>query len=83
MKAVTVDEFRAHVDEYLAEAATDDVVLTQDGKPCLVLHSLGENGACDSHEFANSEAFWKMIQERRQEKGIPWEEAKKQLNLND
>jgi prevent-host-death family protein len=68
MKAVTVDEFRAHVDEYLAEAATDDVVLTQDGKPCLVL---------------NSEAFWKMIQERRQETGIPWEEAKKQLNLND
>ena len=43
----------------------------------------GENAEVDSQEFADSEAFWKMIQERRQETGIPWEEAKKQLDLDE
>jgi antitoxin (DNA-binding transcriptional repressor) of toxin-antitoxin stability system len=83
MKAVTIEEFRDHIDEYLAEAANDEVILTQDGKPWLVLRAAGENGAIDSQAFANSKAFWQMIDQRRKEKGIPWEEAKKQLDLDD
>jgi hypothetical protein len=39
------------------------------------------NSHGDSARFANSAEFWQMIHDRRQEKGIPWEEAEKVLDL--
>jgi prevent-host-death family protein len=80
VKTVTVDEFRAHVDQYLAEVVNGDVVVTQDGKPWAVLHSVAEG--VDSSAFANSPEFWQMIRQRRQEQGIPWDEAQKLLDLD-
>ena len=55
------------------------VLVTQDGKPWIVLHAVGDNGEAD---FAQSPAFWRLIHERRNEQGIPWEEARKQLDLD-
>ena len=37
----------------------------------------------EDRAYINDPAFWKMIEERRREPGIPWEEAKKQLDLDD
>ena len=37
MKTVSIEEFRARLDECLADAASKDVILTQGGKPWLVL----------------------------------------------
>ncbi len=79
MTTVTIEEFRAHLDSFLAVAAQDTVVVTQDGKPWIVLHPAGDNGDTD---FAQSPAFWRLIHERRNEQGIPWEEARKQLDLD-
>ena len=80
MKTVSVEEFRAHLDHYLAEVVYDDVVVTQDGKPWVVLHAVADG--VDSSAFANSAEFWEMIRRRRQEQGIPWDEAKKLLDLD-
>lgn len=80
MKTVTVEEFRSHVDQYLAETAQGEVVLTQDGKPWIILCPLPAEADLDSFSFASSPAFWQLIQQRRQEQGIPWEIAKKQLD---
>jgi hypothetical protein len=33
MTTITVEEFRANPDRYLADTAKGDVVLTQDGEP--------------------------------------------------
>jgi prevent-host-death family protein len=79
MTTVTIEEFRAQLDSYLAAAARETVVVTQDGQPWIVLHAAGDNGDVD---FAQSPAFWRLIQERRGEQGIPWEEARKQLDLD-
>ena len=82
MTVISVEEFRGQVDHYLDATAAGDVVLTRDGKPVAVLKAFQENGE-DSHAFAESPEFWRMIRACRQEKGIPWEEARKQLDLGD
>jgi PHD/YefM family antitoxin component YafN of YafNO toxin-antitoxin module len=81
MKTVSVEEFRAHLDEYLADAARSDVILTNEGKPWLVLRAIASDDE-DSATFARSPEFREMIRERRQEQGIRWEEARKELGLD-
>ncbi len=81
MTVISVEEFRGQLDHYLEATADGDVVLTREGKPVAVLRAFHENGEEDSNAFAQSPEFWRMIRERRQEKGVPWEEARKQLDL--
>ena len=83
MTTVSVEEFRSQVDQYLALAAAGEVVLTQQGKPWIVLQGVPSGATADSAAFARSQEFWQMIQQRRAEQGIPWEEAKKSLNLQE
>jgi antitoxin (DNA-binding transcriptional repressor) of toxin-antitoxin stability system len=82
MTIISVEEFRAHVDQYLAAAANGDVILTQDGKPRVLLRAIPGDGEQDTDDLAASPEFRRMIQQRRQEQGIPWEEARKQLDLD-
>jgi antitoxin (DNA-binding transcriptional repressor) of toxin-antitoxin stability system len=81
MNAISIEEFRTHLDKYLADAASGDLVLTQEGKPWLVLRALGADTDADQTEFTQSSEFWQMIRQRRQEQGIPWEQARKELGL--
>ena len=37
----------------------------------------------EDRAYINDPAFWKMIDERRKEVGIPWAEAEKLLGLDD
>jgi len=82
MTTVSIDEFRAHPDHYLAEAAKGDVILTQDGQPWVVLRAVDDDQDRISAAYADSPQFWQIIRQRRQEQGIPWEEARKQLDLD-
>jgi prevent-host-death family protein len=81
MTTVSVEEFQAHPDRYLAETAKGDVVLMQNGQPWVVLRSVDDDQDRLSASYANSPDFWRMIEQRRQECGIPWEEARRQLDL--
>lgn len=80
MTVISVDEFRAHVDEYLAAAAKGDVILLRDGKPSVLLRAIAEEDELATD--VSSADFWHMIQQRRREQGIPWEEARKHLDLD-
>jgi antitoxin (DNA-binding transcriptional repressor) of toxin-antitoxin stability system len=82
MKTVSVEEFRAHLDDYLADAASRDLILTQEGKPWIVLRAIASEEDEDSTALARSPEFWQMIRARRQEQGIPWEQARKELELD-
>ena len=82
MKTLSVEEFRAHMDDYLDTTAPKEVVLTRDGKPCAVVRPLHAPDDNESATLAKSTDFWRMIRARREEKGIPWEEAKKDLQLD-
>ena len=81
MTTVSLQEFRLHPDKYLAATANGDVVLTQDGEPWVVLRAVDEDQDRLSAAYANSPEFRRMIQQRRKEQGIPWAEAKKQLDM--
>lgn len=83
MKTVDVEVFRQHPDQYLADAAQGDVILTQDGEPWVVLRAVGDDQDRLSAAYANSPDFHAMIQERRAETAIPWEKAKQELRLED
>ena len=40
MKSATLEEFRSHGDQYLAQVANEDVLLTSEGKPFAILKGL-------------------------------------------
>jgi prevent-host-death family protein len=81
MTSVSVEEFRAHPDQYLAETEKGDVILTQNGQPWVVLRAVEDDQDRLSAAYASSPEFWQMIQRRRKEQGIPWEQARTQLDL--
>ena len=84
MKTITIelDQFRDHLDQALAETEHGGVIVTRQGKPWIVLHALTEDWDAESAALAQSPEFWEMISQRRREVGIPWEEAKRQLDLD-
>jgi hypothetical protein len=82
MTTISVEEFRAHPDRYLADTAKGDVVLTHEGKPWVVMRAVDDDQDRLSAAYANSPEFRQMIQERRREHGIPWQEARAQLDLD-
>lgn len=42
MKSATLEEFRSHVDQYLAQISSEDILLTLEGKPFAVLKGLAQ-----------------------------------------
>jgi prevent-host-death family protein len=80
MTTVTIQEFRRRPDEYLAATASGDVVVTQNGEPWIVFRSVDNDQDRLSATYANSPEFRQLIDERRQEQAIPWDDAKKQLD---
>lgn len=81
MKTVTVEEFLAHVDRYLAEAEREDVVLTRGDRPCVLLQPIPSEPGAKSDDLTRAPEFWRMIRERRKEQPIAWAEAKKSLEI--
>jgi hypothetical protein len=81
MKTVDVDQFAAHVDQYIMAAKFESIVLTQAGRPCAVVRGLDYDD--EQLELINSPEFWSMIRERRNGPTIPWEVAKKKLEAKD
>ena len=77
MKTVTVEDFQANPGQYLDFAEQVTIVVTRGGKPCAVIHSVPDD--LESAELAHSPEFWSMIQQRRDEPTIPWEDAKQEL----
>jgi hypothetical protein len=80
VKSIDVDQLRAHLDDYLAEAAREDVVVTLGGKPWVILRAAASEELEDN--FADSPEFWEMIQRRRAEPTVAWDRAKSQLALD-
>ena len=81
MTAVTLQDFTLNAGQYLAATAADDVVVTQDGEPWVVLRAVEDDQDRLSAAYANSADFHELIEQRRKEECMTWEDAKKQLDL--
>lgn len=79
MKTVDVKVLNLKLEKCLREAQKDDVVVTRNGKPLVVM--LGVKGKdLEQVELGLDPEFWKMIQRRRKQKTIPLAEVERQLN---
>jgi antitoxin (DNA-binding transcriptional repressor) of toxin-antitoxin stability system len=77
---IELDQFRDHLDQSLAAAEQGDVIVTRGGEPWIVVRAVTRTR--DAEDHAEVPEFWEMIQQRRSEPGIPWDEAKRQLDLD-
>ena len=79
MKEADVDKLAQNLQGLVDAAQRERVVLTRKGKPIAMIVGVGNKDAEDLY-YESSPEFWKMIQERRQEKGgIPLEELEARL----
>jgi hypothetical protein len=69
------------VNQYLQDALSEAIVVTQDERPCAMVRGLDYDD--EQLALTNSPKFWAMIRERRKEPTIPWEVAKQQLESLD
>ncbi len=60
------------------EAGSESVLVIKNGKP-LALVSGVEGLDAEQIELGTSAEFWKLIEDRRRRKTIPWAELKKRL----
>jgi antitoxin (DNA-binding transcriptional repressor) of toxin-antitoxin stability system len=76
VKVVGLQE--ANLEECVRQAQGERVVLTQDGKPVVLL--VGVDGLdLEQIELGQSDEFWKLIRERRGQKTINRSELEKRL----
>ena len=85
MNVISIEDFRNRLDELLNTENSEVLLVARDGKPLGLWRSMSEFYDEEDLGYMTDPEFWKMIQERRSEKGvsIPWEEAQRQLDLLD
>jgi hypothetical protein len=81
MKEITVEQLASHPADWLKAAQSDRLVIIEQGKPSAVVFGI-ENLDEEDWDLQLSPEFWRMIEERRREPTIPWEQAKAQLFKN-
>lgn len=79
MEMVTTRELQQKVKHSLDMAQKDHVVITRRGMPAAVLIGV-EGQDWENVVYETSRTFWKMIQRRRKEKTISFDELRKTLN---
>lgn len=79
MKTVSIEEFRSHFEDYLAETEHGEILVTCEGRPWVILRDARQKDQGTDEEADLPAEFWEMIQQRRTEPAIPWEEARRSL----
>jgi len=77
VKTIDAAELKRDLDKYLTDLAQDAILVTRAGKPCAVLHFVA--GDVEAAELAHSTEFWQMVEQRRHEQAVSWEDAKREL----
>lgn len=78
MKEITVEQLASHPADWLKAAQADRLVITRDGRPSAVVFGI-ENLDEEDWDLQLSDEFWRMIEERRREPTVPWEQVKADL----
>lgn len=81
MKQISVEQLATQSANWLRVAQKDRVLITKNGRPSAVIVGI-ENQDEEDWNLQLSPAFWRMIEKRRREPTIPWEQVKAEL-LND
>ena len=82
MKEVTLEQMSNQPDNWLQVAQQEKLVITKNGKPSAVIFGI-ENKDEEDWNLQLSPEFWRMIEERRREPTIPWDQVKADLLTED
>ena len=77
MKTFELEE--ADLGRCVKEANSASVLVVKNGKPVALVSDVRGLDA-EQIELGTNPRFWKLIEGRRRQKSIPWEEFKKRLN---
>ena len=78
----TLELAETDLERCVKEAGAESVLVTKNGKP-LALVSNVEGLDAEQIQLVTSADFWKLIEERRRQKTLPWSDLKKRLNELD
>ena len=78
MTKTTVKQFVKEVNNFLAAAQKENLMVTRNGRPLALVIGLKNRDAEDLH-YMTSPEFWRMIEETRRMPTIPLESIKAEL----
>ncbi len=78
MKELAIEDAIKDADVFEAELRQGSLVLTRRGTPLALLLSLS-NYDREDLEYMTSPTFWAMIDERRQQPTVPWEQVRREM----
>ena len=78
MKTIAIRDLQKDLKRYVDAAQTEQVVITRHGKPAAICIGV-EGYDWETLLRATDATFWKMIEQRRRQPTISFEEAKAQL----
>jgi len=78
----TLEMTETDLSQCVKEASSQSVLVLKKGKP-VVLVSNVQGLDAEQIQLGTSTEFWKLIEDRRRQKTIPWAELKKQLSKLD
>ena len=81
MKEVTIEQLANRPTNWLKAAQSERLVITENGLPSAVVFGV-QNLDEEDWDLQLSPEFWRMIEERRREPTIPWEQVKAELLPN-
>ena len=80
MNTISMQNLQKQLNTYIAQAQTERVVVTRNGKPSALI--IGLEGIDWNMLVLESDAeFWKMIQKRRKQRTVPLAKVKAQLGI--
>ena len=80
MKSVTIRDLQKSLKNHVDISQKDRVVVTRNGHPAAVIVGV-EGMDWEDVFFATSSSFWRMIQKRRNEPTISFQEMERRLKL--
>lgn len=78
MKEISVESFSQDLENFLHAAQSERLLVTQEGKPLVVLVGV-ENKDQEDWSLENSPEFWQMVEQRRNRPTSPLKDLKVSL----
>ena len=74
----TLEMAETDLSQCVKQASSQSVLVVKKGKPVALVSNV-EGLDAEQIQLGTSAEFWKLIEHRRRQKTIPWEELKKRL----
>jgi PHD/YefM family antitoxin component YafN of YafNO toxin-antitoxin module len=78
VKEISIENFSQDIEDFLHAAQSEWLLVTREGKPLAVLVGV-ENKDQEDWDLESSPDFWRMIDERRRQPTLPWNDVRPSL----